>query len=412
MDCEIITIGDEIMTGHTVDSNSAAISELLTSIGINVKYRSSIGDSVEAMEESFHLALKRVRLIITTGGLGPTDDDLTKRAIVKVFRRNLVFHEDLLEDIKARWSARGIEMPAINQNQALLPQGATFFPNKNGSAVGICITESGRIFISLPGVPFEMKQILTDEIMPYLKNLSGTRPISVLKLRTTGIVESKLAEIIMSDLQLEPGVRLAYLPGFSGVDLRILATSDSQERSDAKAESLARKIESKCGKYIYGRNDDTLESAIGQLLRDNDKTICTAESCTGGQLGQIITTISGSSDYFVGSVVAYDDAVKIEQLEVDPATLKKYGAVSEQTALQMAAGARKLFGTDYALSITGIAGPEGGTDEKPVGNIWIGLASAHSNIARLFSLGRERQVNRARASYAALELLRRDILDL
>jgi len=412
MDVEIITIGDELITGYIVDSNAAFIGEQLTAIGLNVRYKTSVGDSVEAMAEAFNLALKRAQLVITTGGLGPTDDDLTKRAIVKVFRRNLVFHEDILEDIRLRYSKRGIEMPAINQNQALLPQGARFFPNRIGSAVGICIEEQGKVFISLPGVPAEMRQILADEVIPYLKGLKPAGSIRVTILRTTGIVESRLAEMISPELKLQPGVKLAYLPSYSGVNLRIISTAETDYDASEKVQNLVRYLEKVCGRYIYGQDDDRLEIVVGGLLRDNDKTLSLAESCTGGQLGQLITSVPGSSAYFVGSLVAYANEIKVERLGVEEQILEQHGAVSEECAVAMARGARRLFETDYALSVTGTAGPEGGTDDKPVGTTFVGLASAHANYARHFRLGANRETNRSRASYAALEMLRRDILDI
>ncbi len=412
MNVEIITIGDELITGHTVDTNAAFIGKNLTAIGLNVRYRSSVGDSVEAMEEAFHLALKRAQLIIATGGLGPTDDDLTKRAIVKVFKRNLVFHEDILEDLKRRYRDRGIEMPAINQNQALLPQGARFFPNRIGSAVGIGIEEKGKIFIGLPGVPIEMRQILIDEVIPYLKALKLAGSTQVIVIRTTGIVESKLAEIIAPGLKLETGVRLAYLPSYSGVDLRIIASAENDTGARERAQNLARYLEKVCGPHVYGRDNDRLETVVGDLLRDNDKTLCVAESCTGGQLGQLVTSVSGSSAYFVGGLVAYANEIKIELLGVPSEILQQHGAVSEECAIAMARGARGSFGTDFALSITGTAGPEGGTDDKPVGTTYIGLASPHANYARRFRFGKDREMNRSRATYAALEMLRREILDI
>lgn len=412
MDVELITIGDEIITGHTVDTNSAFIAQQLTGIGLNLKYKTSVGDALEMMEEAFLLALKRAQLIITTGGLGPTDDDATKKAIVKVFKRNLIFHEDILEDLKARFKKRGIDMPAINQNQALLPQGARFFPNKTGSAVGICITESGKIFISLPGVPAEMKQILTDEVIPYLKGLKTGQSLKVVKLRTIGIFESRLAEMITPELNLESGVRLAYLPAYSGVDLRVIAAAETETEAAEKAAKLVRYLEAKIGRYIFGRDDETLEGTVGQLLIDNDKTLAVAESCTGGQLGMTLTSVSGSSKYFLGGLIAYDNEIKIKQLGVDSEILAQQGAVSEPCAAAMALGCRKLFNADYALAITGIAGPEGGTDEKPVGLVYIGLASAHTNIARKHLLGTQREIVRTRAVYAAMEMLRQEILDI
>lgn len=412
MNAEIITIGDEIVTGHTVDTNSAFIAQQLAGIGLDVKYLSTVGDSLEQMVEAFRLALKRARVVITTGGLGPTDDDVTKKAIVKVFKRHLIFHEDVLEDIRARYAERGIEMPAINQNQALLPQGATFFANKFGSAVGICIAENDRVFVALPGIPAEMKQILIDDVIPYLEGIRTGPTLKVIKLRTTGIIESRLAEMIAPQLRLDTGVKLAYLPSYGGVDLRIIATGENDDKAAEKTQKLVRYLESVCGRYIYGRDDDALERVVGQLLKDNDKTLAVAESCTAGQLGMLITSVPGSSAYFLGGIVAYCNDVKENQLSVDHGIIEQHGAVSEQCAKAMAEGCRKLLNSDYALSITGIAGPEGGTEQKPVGTTFIGLSSVHNTYAREFNFGTHRESNRARASYAALELLRREILDI
>lgn len=412
MDVELVTIGDEIITGHTVNTNAAFIAEKLTDIGLEVKYISATGDSLELMEEVFRLALKRAHVVITTGGLGPTDDDITKKAIVKVFKRNLIFHEDILEDMKARFAKRGMTMPASNHNQALLPQGAKFFPNKNGSAVGICITENGRTFISLPGVPREMEQILVDDVIPHLKGLHVGRPVKIIKLRTTGIVESRLADMLQPDLKLETGVKLAYLPAYSGVDLRIVAVDDDPVEAEQKALRLERFLETTVGKYIYGKNSDTLEAIVGQLLKDNDRTLAVAESCTGGQLGMLLTSVAGSSAYFLGGVVSYSNASKTSHLDVNPQIIEEHGAVSEDCAVAMAVGCRQRFESHYALSVTGIAGPEGGTDDKPVGTTYVGLSSIRDSYARKFNFGTLREANRSRACYAAMELLRRDILDI
>ena len=412
MDIEILTIGDELLTGHTVDTNSAFIAEKLIEAGMNVRYKASVGDSIEDIELAFRQALSRQRVVIATGGLGPTDDDLTKRALVKVFKRNLVFHEDILEELKKRWQRRNMEMPAINHNQALLPQGAKFFPNRSGSALGICLSEENRIAICLPGVPAEMKQILVDEVIPFLSRMVSNRVNVFTKLRTTGLPESKLAEMIGPKVTLDKGVKLAYLPNYTGTDLRILATDSSAEVAENKVQKLAEKIESIVGPYIFGRDNETLEGVIGQLLKDNDKTLSVAESCTGGQLGMTLTSVSGSSSYFVGGVLAYDNRIKIDKLGVPVETIEEHGAVSAECATAMAVGCRKSFTTDYALSITGVAGPEGGTEEKPVGTTFIGLASAHTQTAMKLCLGNNRETNRTRASYAALEMLRREILDL
>lgn len=412
MDCEIITIGDEIITGHRVDTNAAFIAQQLTRIGLDVRYRSSVGDSLEAMEECFRLALKRSRVVITTGGLGPTDDDITKRAIVKVFKRNLIFHEDVLDDIRRRHAKRGVDMPAINQNQALLPQGATLFPNKHGSAVGICISEESSVFIALPGVPFEMEQIMLDEVIPYFQGMNIGAAMKVISLKTIGIVESSLAELITPELSLDKDVKLAYLPAPSGIELRVIATSDTETEAEQKAQNTVKNIEEAIGHYVFGYDDDTLEKVIAQLLIDNDKTLAVAESCTGGQLGQLITSVPGSSKYFVGGVITYTNEAKIAKLGVDPTIIEQQGAVSKECAEAMAIGCRKMFDTNYALSITGIAGPDGGTDEKSVGTTFIGLSSIRETYARSFNFGTFRSINRTRAVYSALEMLRREILDI
>lgn len=412
MEIEIITVGDEIITGHTVDTNAAFIAQHLTEAGFIVRHRSSVGDNVEAMEEEFRLAWKRSQIVIVTGGLGPTDDDLTKRAIVKLFKRNLVYHEEILEQIKERYRLRGLEMPAINQNQALLPQGARFFPNKYGSAVGICIAEEGKIFIALPGVPMEMKQIMADEVMPYLRSLKTGNTLVVRKIRTTGIVESRIAEMISSNIRLDFGVRLAYLPSVRGVDLRVMATGGTEAESLDKARAVERQIDTICEKYIYGKGDETLEGTIGKLLTADQKCLAVAESCTGGLLGSTITSVPGSSAYFRGGILAYANEVKINQLGVSEKLIASHGAVSEECAKAMATGARKLFDTDYALSITGIAGPDGGTEQKPVGLVFIGLANHKTASARKFQFGANRGSIRIRAVYAAMEYLRRELLQI
>jgi nicotinamide-nucleotide amidase len=412
MDVEIIAVGDEVLLGHIVNSNSSFIARQLSGLGFSVRLHTVVGDSVETMEEAFRHALKRSKVVVVTGGLGPTDDDLTKRAIVKVFKRNLILNDHVLETIRERFTSRGVEMPALSQNQALLPQGATFFPNRLGSAVGICIAEQGRVFIALPGVPVEMQQIMTDEVVPYLASLHIGQALSAVTLRTTGIGESLLSEMITPNLRLEPGVKLAYLPHYGSVDLRVVATGPTKTEADEKAERLARHIEKAVGNYVFGRGDETLSGVIGQLLKDNDKTLAVAESCTAGQLGMEITDVAGASAYFVGGLEAYSNDVKIAQLGVTEEVLAQHGAVSEECALAMATGCRKLFKSDYALSITGIAGPDGGTDEKPVGITYVGLASAHAAYAKMYRFGADRRMNRTRAVNAALELLRREILDI
>lgn len=412
MKTEIITIGDEIINGFTLNSNALFIARKISELGFDICFHSSVGDKLSAMEEQIRHALVRSSLVIVTGGLGSTDDDITKRAIVKVFKRNLVYHDEIMQELKKRYELRGIPMPAINQNQALLPQGAKFFPNKNGTAVGICIAEDGKIFIALPGVPSEMEQILTDEVIPYLNSLAKSRFSKVISLHTNGISESNLSQMLAGKIRFISNAKLAYLPGYSGVTLRVMVVSAAQSEADEKATGLARQIENVCGDLIYGKDDETLESVIGGLLTDNDKTLAVAESCTAGTLGMIITSPPGASAFFEGGVISYSNDVKENQLQVSPKLIKEFGAVSEECAMAMAVGTRKLFKTSYALSITGIAGPEGGSDEKPVGTTFIGINSAHASYAKKFNFGLLREAVRKRSSYAALEILRREILGI
>ena len=409
---EIITIGDELLLGETTDTNAGYIARKLSGIGLSVQFKSTVGDSLERIEETIRHALKRAQVVITTGGLGPTDDDLTKKVLVKFFKRQLVLNEQLLEEIRERYHRRGIEMPAINEEQALLPNNSTIFKNDIGSAAGIGIIENDYYFISLPGVPTEMRHVLDNEVIPFLAKQNFGQDIKITTLRLNGIVESSLAEAISAELEIETGVKLAYLPSESGVDLRIVATADSKEKAESKAQKLVKQIEKKVGRFVYGYDSDSLQSVTGQLLSDNDKLLAVAESCTGGKLGEIITSVPGSSGYFAGGIIAYSNEVKISELGVKKTTLNKYGAVSAETAIEMALGARKRFSADFALSITGVAGPGGGSDDKPVGLTFIGIATAQKSYAKEFNFGRDRETNRARASYAALELLRKDILDL
>ncbi|PKK83105.1 MAG: competence/damage-inducible protein A [candidate division Zixibacteria bacterium HGW-Zixibacteria-1] len=413
MDVELISIGDEIITGHTVDTNTPYIARRLAEIGLSVVYRTAVGDDLTRMEEVILQALKRTDVVIATGGLGPTDDDITKKGIVKVFKRNLVFHEDVLDDLKQRFAARGIEMPAINQNQALLPQGAVYLPNRIGSAVGIVIVEGGKVFASLPGVPREMEVITDEELIPYLQtHLVKQGHLKIHKLRTTGIFESALAEKIAPYIKLPENVRLAYLPSFSGVDLRVIASGGTREMADEAGDKIVAQLRQLTGKYIYGEGEDTLESVVGKLLTERSETVSTAESCTAGLLAGKITDIPGSSKYFLQGEVTYSNRSKIDFLGVPAETIEKFGAVSGEVAEAMAAGILQKAGTDYGIAITGIAGPDGGTDEKPIGTVFIAVASKKGVASKKFMMSRDRQSNRGRSVYAALEMLRRTILEI
>ncbi|MCP4565987.1 MAG: competence/damage-inducible protein A, partial [FCB group bacterium] len=405
MIAEILTIGDELLYGSRVDTNSAFLAERLDGIGLDIRYKSSVGDNLELMVEAINLALRRSDVVITTGGLGPTDDDITKNAICKVFKRNLIFHEDILDNLQKRFAARGLRMPAINQNQALLPQGARLLPNVNGSALGIVIEEQGKFFCAMPGVPIEMKTMTDGELLPLLRERSGATVIIRHRLRTTGIMESTVAEKIRPVLKFAEGVSLAYLPSYRGVDLCIKGSGTIREEVQSGVSLLADNIRRMVSDYIYTEDDRELAEVVGELLMEKGKMLATAESCTGGLLGGTITAIPGSSKFFLGGVIAYANEIKIGQLGVNENTLEKHGAVSAETAKAMAKGVVDKLGADIGVSITGVAGPTGGTDEKPVGTIFIAVATTDGVSYKKLSLAFEREVNRERSVTAALNLV-------
>ena len=406
MRAEIITIGDEIIQGEILDSNSAYIGDRLSGLGIEVAFKTSVGDDLKRITEAIKLSLERVDLVIATGGLGPTNDDLTKKGIVKAFKRNLVFHEDILKKVEEGFKKRGIEMPKINQNQALLPQGAKALSNQYGSAPGIFIQEGKRLFFALPGVPLEMKTIFENEILPFLKSKSSKKFTLQKVLRTTGIVESAIYEKIEPILKFKSPVKIGFLPGFSGVDLKLRIISESDDLAHKIILEIEQKVREILNEYIYGIDQETLEEVLGKLLQNKKKTISVAESCTGGLIGAKFTNVSGSSNYFINGVITYSNEAKIELLKIPKEIIEKYGAVSEQVAILMAEGVKKISNTDYGLSATGIAGPTGGTEEKPVGLVYIGLAHENDSFAKKFVFGGDRQAVRERTAQAALNLVR------
>lgn len=406
MKAEIITIGDELLYGQIQDSNSSFIGERLTAEGIEVVYKTSVGDDINRIEETFNIARSRADVIVASGGLGPTQDDLTKKAVVKAFRRNLIFHQEILTGIEEAFRKRGSAMPKVNQNQALIPQGAKALSNLWGVAPGIFLEDKEFLFFALPGVPVEMKWMLENEVLPILKAKKPRHFILHRKLKTTGISESAIYERI--EQLIDPGgeVKAAFLPEHLGVTVRLTAESGDKDQAQNKIDEFERKVGDILGDYIYGTDDQTLEMVVGQLLGANKKTIATAESCTGGLIGARFTNVSGSSAYFERGVVTYSNQAKMELLNVPGEIIDKYGAVSEQVAILMAEGVRKLAQTDYGLSVTGIAGPSGGTPQKPVGLVYVGLAHENDSFAERFMFGENRRTNRERAAQAALNLVR------
>ena len=409
---EIITIGDEILYGQITDTNSQWIGMALSDAGISVIRKTSVGDVEADILTAFEEAERRADIVLITGGLGPTRDDLTKTCLVKHFNCGLRIHEEALSEVTEFFRSRGRELTEVNRLQAALPSCCEKITNKNGTAPGMWFDREGKVFVSMPGVPHEMKQMMADTIIPKLKSTFEMPVIFHKVIRTTGLGESFLAEKIREwELSLPPHIKLAYLPGLGEVKLRLTAMGGSA-LIEHEVEELAAKLDEPIGRFIYGYGDNTLEMVVGSLLRAKKLTLSAAESCTGGYLAHLITRIPGSSDYFWGSVTCYANEVKMQQLGVREDTLKEHGAVSEAVILEMAEGIRTKFKTDVGIATSGVAGPGGGSKEKPVGTVWIGYSDRHQTVARKLQLSKDRMVNIRIASVQALSFVREKCLSV
>jgi nicotinamide-nucleotide amidase len=409
---ELVTIGDELLLGYTVDTNAAYLARELSAIGVEIVRRATVGDTADAIGAAVGEALARTGAVITTGGLGPTADDLTKPAIAALFGRAMRLDESILTALAERWQARGLPgpLPAPNRAQAMVPDGARILVNRHGSAPGIWLDDARQRWVAmLPGVPREMRGMLADELLPILRSRRGTGSAVVRSrtLRTTGIAESSVAEQLRELAATVNGLPLAYLPGADGVDLRLTARGLPADTAVDALDTGIALIRERIGeKYVYGIDEQDLAAVVLSAYRAKRMRIAVAESCTGGLLGARLTAIPGSSDVFVGGVIAYDNAVKRSLLAVEPAVLDRDGAVSNTVAEAMAEGVRDRLQTDVGVAITGIAGPGGGSPEKPVGTVsiaWVGSAMRRSVQVRLIG---DREEIRRRATQAALNGLR------
>ena len=408
---EIITIGDELLIGQVIDTNSAWMAEQLNMIGIRVHQITSISDDQTHILTTLKEATERAHLILITGGLGPTKDDITKQTLCKYFDTSLVFSEAAYKNVEQIFAARGFVVTELNRLQAMVPANCRVIPNPNGTAPCMWFEKDGCIYISMPGVPFEMKAIMEQEIIPRLQDKLN-QVIIHRTILTEGVGESHLATLIEPWEDALPSfIKLAYLPQPGMVRLRLTAYGTDHEYLQQAINKAEKELIPYAGKYIFGFDDDTMESVIGRLLQSKGNTLSTAESCTGGNIAQLITSIAGSSDYYKGSVVAYSNEIKEQFLGVPTKELADYGAVSEQTVIAMAEGIRTRFSTDYSIAVSGIAGPGGGTDEKPVGTTWIAVATPTSTIARKFLFGEHRGRNIRKASIAALNMLRNQLIE-
>lgn len=408
MNAELITIGDELLIGQTVDTNGSWMGEQLNLLGIKVSQISSIRDDRSHILSSLDIAINRSQLVLITGGLGPTNDDITKNTLCEYFDSTLTVNTQVLEKITAYFSSRNLKMLQVNSDQALLPDNCEVLHNSRGTASGMWFEKNKVIFIALPGVPYEMKGIFLDAIVPKLKDKKLVSNVVNKTVKTQGIGESFLAEIIKDweDEINRSGLKLAYLPSPGIVKLRISAFGGDEKILSQRIEYFIAQLKELIPDYIYGYEKDKIEEVVGNLLRKRKSTLSLAESCTGGNIAHMITGISGSSDYYKGSIVAYSNELKESFLNVDPNSIISYGAVSKQVVEQMALGSNKQFNTDYSIASSGIAGPNGGSDEKPVGTVWIAVANKNRVISKKLTLGDNRERNILISSLSALNMLR------
>jgi nicotinamide-nucleotide amidase len=406
MDLELVTVGTELLLGFTLDTNGAEIARRLAAAGIRVVRRTAIGDRADEIRESVADALRRTGAVLTTGGLGPTRDDITKLAVAELYGASLDFDESVWSDLLDRFARLGRAPVASNRTQAQVPRGAVVLRNRWGTAPGLWLDGAPGLTIMLPGVPQEMRMLLEHEVVPRLATRGGVRVIRSHTVRTTGIPESTLAER-MGEIESEISpLTLAYLPGLDGVDLRITAWQLEGQEADRRLAAAAALLHARGGSHVYGEGDADLAALVLEQARRTGWTLGTAESCTGGLVAGRLTEIPGSSDVFIGSVVCYANRLKTELLDVSPALIEAHGAVSEPVARAMAEGACRRLGVDLAVAVTGIAGPGGGTPDKPVGTVWYAAADRNGTTARTsVALGTRREI-RARAAQAALNLLR------
>lgn len=410
---EIITIGDEILIGQIVDTNSAWMCAELNSIGIGVTRITSISDKEEEIIKALDSSLAEADIVLITGGLGPTSDDITKPALCKYFNTRLVFNADVFLEVSNRLGRRGVAMNENNRHQADVPEKCTVLANKAGTAPGMLFKKDGKIIVSMPGVPGEMKYLMNEHVLSIISKAFPVGAIVHKNIMTFGVAESTLAERLERfEKELPPSVKLAYLPCYGVVKLRLTTSGTSIQQLNELISSQVIKLYKYIPDAIYGEDEVTLEETIGKLLLERHLTVSTAESCTGGKIASLITSVPGSSAWYIGSVIAYGNSIKCQVLGVDQETLDTHGAVSEETALQMATGVREIYGTDFSIGISGVAGPGGASKEKPVGTVCIAIASPNGSCTERFCFGDDRLINISRFASTALNMLRKQIINL
>ncbi|HZH85802.1 MAG TPA: competence/damage-inducible protein A [Brumimicrobium sp.] len=412
MKAGVITIGDELLIGQTVNANLAWLGKELGNAGISIYKSTTICDLEKDIIDALDDYLKEADLIIVTGGLGPTNDDITKETLSKYFNSDLELNTQVLARIRKYFESRGKEMLDSNIQQAMLPKDALVIDNRHGTASGMWFERRGKIIISLPGVPYEMQALITEEVLPRLKASYGVKGKYYQTLMLQGIGESFLAEKIedWENRIYEEGLHLAYLPSPGVIKLRL--TSDKGPKEAPKIKAYFEELEKRFPEFVYGMNDETIFEVVGELLKSKHISLGTIESCTGGGIARSFVAFPGSSVFFQGGLITYSNDLKMKLAKVSPESLEKYGAVSEEVVKEMALGGRKVLGVDYTIAVTGVAGPDGGSDEKPVGTVWIAIASPEGVVAEHFLFGENRGRNIEQTELYAVNLLRKTILNI
>ena len=412
MNAAIITIGDEILIGQIVDTNSAWMAEELNKIGIKICKIASIPDTNEDIVNAVGELLDKYDLVLETGGLGPTSDDITKPALCEYFGTHLVVHEPTLRHVEGIFSKRGLPLTELNAKQAEVPASCEVIHNPSGTAPAMWFNKEGKIFVSMPGVPFEMKAIMRSEIIPRLSKLTGSQQIVHKTIQTFGLPESFLAEALTEfEQNLPKHIKLAYLPSPESIRLRLSTSGDNIDVVKQEVQNQVDALVKIIPEHFFGFDDDSMVSVVADLLKKNKMTLALAESCTGGNIAHLVTLLPGSSEFFLGGVVAYSNAVKSSLLGVDKNLIDKHGAVSQQVAEAMAQGAREKLHANYSIATSGIAGPTGGTPDKAVGTIWVAISTPQKTVSQKLSYGNDRKRNILRSSVAALNMLRLILID-
>ncbi len=403
----ILTIGEEILYGHILDTNANFISNAFSEIGIKVVMHLSVGDIFNDILDALKIAEARSDVVLITGGLGPTNDDITKKCLSNYFNSEIRLNQKVFEDLSEYFKKRGFPFTESNQKQAYLPENALVVRNEMGTAPGMWFEKDNTIFVSMPGVPHEMKYLVEKKIIPKLMEVFQSNIIYHKLIMTAGIGESWLAEKIEKwESSLPENISLAYLPSYGQVKLRLTARGQDKQFLIEEVKSYTNSLQKFIGQYIYGEDGETIQEAIGKKLTLNKQTLSTAESCTGGYISHLITNVPGSSVYYKGAVIAYSNDIKESIIDVRSETLQNFGAVSEETVKEMADGIRKKFKTDYAVATSGIAGPGGGTADKPVGTVWIAIAGPDGTmLTKKLTILKDRLSNIKYSSVTALVLL-------